>query len=228
MDARRTNNEGAWMNRSMGRRLLVLAAGVGAAFALHAQTKGPAKPDAARGEQVASQVCAACHNADGNSTIPANPRLAQQHPEYLYKQLVDYSTAQGQAKPVRENPIMNGFASQLTDADKRNVAAWFGSQAAKPAFARNKESLELGQRIWRAGIPEKSVPACAGCHGPAGSGIPVQYPRIAGQHAEYTETTLKNFRDGGRRNNAAMQQIAARLSDAEIKAVSDYAQGLRR
>ena len=218
------------MNRSMGRRFLVLltaSAAAGMALIAHAQTKGPAKPDAARGQQIASQVCAACHAADGNSTIPGNPRLAQQHADYLYKQLVDY-TAQGQAKPARENAVMNGFAAQLSDADKRNVSAWFASQAAKPAFATNKETLELGQRIWRAGIPEKSVPACAGCHGPAGSGIPVQYPRIAGQHAEYTETTLKNFRDGVRRNNASMQQIAARLSDAEIKALADFAQGLRR
>jgi cytochrome c553 len=219
------------MNRSMGRRFLVLLTAAAAAsmtLIAQAQTKGPVKPDAARGQQIASQVCAACHAADGNSTIPGNPRLAQQHADYLYKQLVDYSAAQGQAKPARENPVMNGFASQLSEADKRNVAAWFASQAAKPQFAKNKDSLELGQRIWRAGIPEKSVPACAGCHGPAGSGIPVQYPRIAGQHAEYTETTLKNFRDGVRRNNAPMQQIAARLSDVEIKAVADFAQGLRR
>jgi cytochrome c553 len=216
----------------MGRRFLVL---LGAAMAMsagvaHAQApaKGPSKPDPARGQQIASQVCAACHNADGNSTISGNPRLAQQHTDYLYKQLVDYSPGQGQAKPARENPVMNGFASQLSDADKRNVAAWFASQAAKPAFARSKDTLELGQRIWRAGIPEKQVPACAGCHGPAGSGIPSQYPRIAGQHAEYTETTLKNFREGARRNNPTMQQIAARLSDAEIKAVADFAQGLRR
>jgi cytochrome c553 len=214
----------------MGRRFLVLlgaAVAAGMGMAAGAQTKGPGKADAARGQQIASQVCAACHNADGNSTIPGNPRLAQQHADYLYKQLVDYAP-QGQAKPARENPIMNGFASQLSDADKRDVSAWFASQAAKPAFAKNKDTLELGQRIWRAGIPEKSVPACSGCHGPAGSGIPVQYPRIAGQHAEYTETTMKAFREGGRRNNATMQQIAARLSDAEIKALADFTQGLRR
>jgi cytochrome c553 len=213
----------------MGRRFLVLLAASGAAgiaLMAQAQTKAPAKPDAARGQQIASQVCAACHNADGNSTIVGNPRLAQQHADYIYKQLVDYSTPQG--KPARENAVMTGFASQLSDADKRNVAAWFSSQTAKPAFARNKDTLELGQRIWRAGIPEKQVPACSGCHGPAGSGIPAQYPRIAGQHAEYTETTLKNFRDGVRRNNVPMQQIASRLSDAEIKAVADFAQGLRR
>lgn len=218
------------MNRSMGRRFLVLLVGAMAMSAgvAQAQTKGPSKPDAARGQQIASQVCVTCHNADGNSTISGNPRLAQQHADYLYKQLVDYSPGQGQAKPARENPVMNGFASQLSDADKRNVAAWFSSQAAKPAFARSKDTLELGQRIWRAGIPEKQVPACAGCHGPAGSGIPAQYPRIAGQHAEYTETTLKNFREGARRNNPTMQQIASRLSDAEIRALADFAQGLRR
>ena len=215
------------MNTSMVRHFLVLLAGIAAAAGAHAQSKGPAKPDAARGQQIASQVCVTCHNADGNSTISGNPRLAQQHADYLYKQLLDYSTAQGQAKPARENPVMNGFASQLSDADKRSVAAWFSSQTAKPAFARSKDSLELGQRIWRAGIPERAVPACAGCHGPAGSGIPVQYPRLAGQHAEYAEATLKAFREGTRHNNATMQQIASKLSDAEIKAVVDFAQGLR-
>jgi cytochrome c553 len=192
-----------------------------------AQNKPASKVDAARGQQIASQVCAACHNADGNSTIPANPRLAQQHADYLYKQLRDY-TPQGQGKPTRENAVMTGFASQLSDADKRNVAAWFASQAAKPGFARNRDTLELGQRIWRAGLPEKAVPACAGCHGPAGSGIPVQYPRLAGQHAEYTETTLKAFRDGARHNNATMQQIAGRLTESEMRAVADFAQGLRQ
>jgi cytochrome c553 len=218
------------MNRSIGRRFLVLLATTGAvavALSTQAQTKAPAKPDPARGQQIASQVCVACHNADGNSTIPGNPRLAQQHAGYLYKQLSDYSTQPGHAKPARENAVMNGFASQLSDADKRSLAAWFSSQAAKPGFASSKDNLELGQRIWRAGIPEKSVPACGGCHGPAGSGIPVQYPRLAGQHAEYLETTLKAFRDGTRHNNVPMQQIAARLSDAEIRAVVDFAQGLR-
>lgn len=219
------------MNRSKGRRflmLLVASGAAGLAFVAQAQTKGAAKPDVARGQQIATQICAACHGADGNSTIPGNPRLAEQHAAYLYKQLVDYSPGAAQAKPVRESAVMNGFASQLSDADRRNVAAWFASQPAKPAFAKNKDTLELGQRIWRAGIPEKSVPACAGCHGPAGSGIPAQYPRLAGQHAEYAETTLKAFREGQRRNNATMQQIAARLSDAEIRAVADFAQGLRR
>lgn len=216
------------MNTTVRRWALRLgaAAAVAATTSAIAQTKTPAV-DVARGQQIASQVCSTCHAADGNSTVAGNPRLAAQHAEYLYKQLVDYSAVQGK-KPARENPIMNGFASQLSDADKRNVAAWFASQSAKPDFARSKDMLELGQRIWRAGIPDKAVPACAGCHGPAGSGIPVQYPRLASQHREYTETTLTAFRDGARRNSAPMQQIAARLSDAEIRAVADFVQGLRR
>ncbi|HVE89809.1 MAG TPA: c-type cytochrome, partial [Burkholderiaceae bacterium] len=175
----------------------------------------------------ASQICAACHGVDGNSTAPANPRLAQQHSEYLYKQLLDYTVRQGQQRPARENAIMNGIASQLSDDDKRNVSAWFASQTAQLNTARNKQTLELGQRIWRAGVPEKSLPACSGCHNPAGQGIPVQYPRLASQHAEYAEVTLKDFRQGTRRNNPAMQEIAAKLSDAEIRAVADFVQGLR-
>ena len=193
----------------------------------HAQMQPAPKVDPARGQQIASQVCAACHGVDGNSAAPANPRLAQQHSEYLYKQLLDYTVRQGQQRPARENAIMNGIASQLSDDDKRNVSSWFASQTSQLGTARNKQTLDLGQRIWRAGLPEKSLPACSGCHNPAGLGIPVQYPRLAAQHADYVEATLKDFRQGTRRNNAAMQEIAAKLSDAEMRAVADYAQGLR-
>ena len=192
-----------------------------------AQMQPAPKVDPARGQQIASQACAACHGVDGNSAAPANPRLAQQHPEYLYKQLLDYTVRQGQQRPARENAIMNGMASQLSDDDKRNVSAWFASQTSQLGTARNKQTLDLGQRIWRAGLPEKSLPACSGCHNPAGLGIPVQYPRLAAQHAEYVEATLRDFRQGTRRNNAVMQEIAAKLSDAEIRAVADYVQGLR-
>lgn len=208
----------------------LLAAGAGLAMGASAQTPAPApaKVDPARGQQVAQQICGACHAVDGNSTLPANPKLAHQHADYLYKQLLDYTVRQGQKQPARENPIMNGIAAQVTDEDKRHVAAWYATQAAKPDTARNKQTLELGQRIWRAGIPAKALPACGGCHGPTGAGIPALYPRLAGQHAEYTETTLRAFREGTRRNNPAMQAIAVRLSDAEIRAVADYVQGLRR
>jgi cytochrome c553 len=195
---------------------------------VRAQEKPAPVADAAKGQQLASQVCAACHAADGNSTITANPKLAQQHPAYLVKQLVDYTLRPGEQRPARENAIMNGIAASLSEQDRRDVAAWFASQQAKPGFARNKETLELGQRIWRAGLPEKALPACSGCHSPTGVGIPSQYPRLAGQHAEYTEATLKAFRDGVRRNNVPMQQIAARLTEAEARAVADFIQGLRK
>lgn len=218
------------MKLSTWRRSVCCLAIVGCsalASAAHAQMKPAPKVDSARGQQIASQVCGACHGVDGNSAAPANPRLAQQHYEYLYKQLLDYTVRQGQLRPARENAIMNGFASQLSDDDKRNVSAWFAGQAAPLDTARNKQTLDLGQRIWRAGLPEKSVPACSGCHNPAGLGIPTQYPRLAAQHADYVDATLRDFRQGVRRNNPAMQEIAAKLSDAEMRAVADFVQGLR-
>lgn len=214
------------MVSSLG-RLLAMAGVCGlVAFSAHAQEKKATKVDPAKGQQIVSQVCVACHAADGNSTISANPKLAGQHADYLYKQLVEYSAKPGDKVVVRENPVMSGFAGALSDEDKRNVAAYFSMQKPKPGAARIKETLDLGQRLYRVGVAEKGVPACAGCHGPAGSGIPSQYPRLSGQHAEYTEVQLKAFRDGGRRNNEPMQQIAGRLSDAEIKALADYVAGL--
>jgi cytochrome c553 len=216
---------------SMWRRggaVLAALAGLVGASTLAAQEKAAPKVDPARGQQVASQVCVACHAADGNSTIAANPKLAQQHSHYLHKQLVDYTVRSGEQTPARESAIMNGIAAGLSEQDRRDLAAWFSSQPAKPAAARNKDTLELGQRIWRAGLPEKALPACSGCHNPTGAGIPNQYPRLAGQHAEYVEATLKAFRDGMRRNNVPMQQIAARMNEAEMRAVADFIQGLRK
>jgi cytochrome c553 len=214
---------------SMWRRsMTVLAALTTLCASALAQDKAAAKPDAAKGQQIASQVCAACHGNDGNSTIASNPILAQQHAHYLVKQLLDYTVRPGEKVPARENSIMNGMAAALSDQDRRDVAAWYSSQSAKPGVARSKDTLELGQRIWRAGIPDKALPACSGCHSPTGVGIPVQYPRLAGQHSEYTVATLQAFRDGVRRNNVPMQQIAARLTDSEIRAVADYIQGLRK
>jgi cytochrome c553 len=215
------------MGFSMGRLLAVAGVCGLVALGAQAQEKKAVKVDPAKGQQIVGQVCGACHAADGNSTISANPKLAGQHSDYLYKQLVEYSAKPGGKSVVRENPIMAGFAAALSDEDKRNVSAYFASQKAKPGSARIKETLDLGQRVYRAGVAEKGVPACAACHGPAGGGIPSQYPRLSGQHAEYTEVQLKAFRDGGRRNNEPMQQIAARLSDAEIKALADYVAGLR-
>jgi cytochrome c553 len=193
--------------------------------AAHAQQKTPAA-DPAKGQQIANQVCAACHAADGNSTIPANPKLAGQHAEYLVKQLDDYAKP-ATDKSARVNAVMTGFATQLSPADRRNVAAWYSTQVPKAGAAKNKATLELGQRIYRAGIPEKQVPACSGCHSPNGAGIPAQYPRLSGQYADYIEGQLKALRDGTRRNNLAMTEIATRLSEKEMQAVSDYIAGLR-
>jgi cbb3-type cytochrome c oxidase subunit III len=185
------------------------------------------KVDLAKGQQIAGQVCAACHGADGNAPTAANPKLAGQHADYLYKQLVNFVPKQGAKEAERANAIMMGMAATLSDDDKRNVSAYYASQAKKPSAARSKELVELGQKIYRGGIPEKQVPSCSGCHGPSGAGIPAQYPRMAGQWAEYTESQLVQFRAGQRNNSAQMTAISARLSDREIKAVSDYIAGLR-
>ncbi|WP_018412285.1 c-type cytochrome [Methyloversatilis thermotolerans] len=198
------------------------------ASVLASDEKAAPKADPAAGKAIAGQVCAACHNADGNSIIPANPKLAGQHPEYIAKQLHNFQAKDGK-QPERVNSIMNGMAAGLSDQDIRNLAAYYTSQKPTGGEAKGaRESVDLGQKIWRAGNLSKGLPACAGCHGPAGAGLPAPYPRIAGQHADYTEAQLKAFRAGERANDPAkmMRMIAAKMSDAEIKAVADYAAGL--
>jgi len=185
------------------------------------EAKAPAKPDLKKGEAISTAVCAACHTADGSRGSPANPILAGQHPEYLAKQLAEFKSGK------RNNAIMKGFASTLSEDDMRNVAAFYASKQAKPGFAKSKDTVTLGQQIYRGGIADKQVPACAGCHSPSGAGIPAQYPRVGGQHADYTEAQLVAFRGGARNNNAQMSVIAAKLSDKELKAVADYIAGLR-
>jgi cytochrome c553 len=203
------------------RSLLLGALAVFAHAALAATAAAPAaKPDLAKG-QATAQVCAACHTADGSRGSPANPILAGQHPEYVVKQLQEFKSGK------RNNAIMKGFASTLSDDDMRNVAAFYASKSAKPGFAKDKTLVTLGEKIFRGGIADKAVPACAACHGPNGAGLPAQYPRMGGQHADYTEAQMVAFRAGVRANSAQMTTIAAKLSDREIKAVSDYIAGLR-
>jgi cytochrome c553 len=198
------------------------AAAQGAAAApAQAAPAAPAKPDANLGGQKYDAVCAACHGAAGNSGTPANPKLAQQHPDYIVKQLQEFKSGK------RPSPIMQGFAAQLTDADMRNIAAFVGGSKAKPGFAKDKELVALGERIYRGGIGNRQLPACAGCHSPNGAGIPAQYPRLGGQHADYTTAQLVAFRDGVRKNSPQMVQIASKLNDREIRAVADYIAGLR-
>lgn len=191
-----------------------------AAPSLAAEPAAPAKPDLAKG-QATAQVCAACHTADGSRGLPANPIIAGQHPEYLVKQLQEFKAGK------RQNPIMQGMAAPLSEADMRNVAAFYASKQPQPGFATKKELVQLGERIYRGGIADRQVPACAGCHSPSGAGIPAQYPRLSGQHAEYTAAQLNAFRGGTRANSAQMTAIAAKMNDREIQAVSDYLAGLR-
>ena len=183
----------------------------------------PAAPkiDLAKGSASYAAVCVACHAADGNSTVPLQPSLAQQHPEYTFKQLLEFKSG------ARKDPVMQGFAATLTEEDARNISWWLASQKAKPGFAKEPALVMLGERIYRGGIPDRRIPACAGCHSPNGAGIPAQYPRLSGQHADYTVSQLNMFRDGSRANSIQMTQVAAKLNDKEIKAVADYIAGLR-
>jgi cytochrome c553 len=205
-----------------------------ASFAVEAPAKAAeapakaAKPDIAKGGVIANGVCVACHATDGNSTTPAYPKLAGQHPEYLVKQLNNFKVQPGDTVATRNNAVMAAFAAALSADDMRNVAAYFAKQVQKPGSAKaSKESVALGEKIYRGGLAEKGLPACAGCHGPTGAGIPAQYPRIGGQWADYTVAQLTNFREGVRKNNLQMSQIAAKMTDKEINAISDYIAGLR-
>jgi cytochrome c553 len=198
----------------------------GEAAAEHGKTEAAApakvsKPDLVKGEASFNAVCVSCHGVDGNSGTPANPKLAQQHPEYLVKQLQEFKSGK------RKNAIMQGFASTLSDDDMKNIAYWAGSKKAKAGFAKDKELVALGERIYRGGVSDRQIAACAGCHSPTGAGIPAQYPRLAGQHGEYVAAQLTSFRDGVRKNSLQMNQVAAKLNDREIRALSDYIAGLR-
>ena len=179
------------------------------------------KADPAKGAQLAAS-CGACHTSDGSRGAPANPILQGQHAEYLVKQLTEFKAGK------RKNAVMSGMVMTIaSEDDMKQIAAFYASKSAKPGYAKNKDTVSLGEQIYRGGILSKQVPACAGCHSPNGAGIPAQYPRIGGQHGDYAEAQLLAFRSGARANNAQMMAIAGKLSDKEIKAVADYLTGLR-
>jgi cytochrome c553 len=187
-----------------------------------AAAPAPAQPqvDLERGKQIATTVCAACHGPDGVSTAPANPNLAGQHADYIAGQLAAFKSG------ARPSPIMAGMAAGLAPEDMAALGAYYQGQKAAPSLARDKALATRGQQIWRAGLKGSAVPACAGCHGAAGKGIPSQYPRLAGQHSELSYGWLKAYATGGR-NHPVMGAIAVKLSDADMKAVSEYIAGLR-
>lgn len=207
--------------------ILTLVVSTSVVFA--AEEVKPAKPDLAKGEALYTNgdaargivACVSCHGAAGNSTITVNPKLSAQHDAYLQKQLMDFTT------PNRMNAVMTTFAKAMTPEDMKNVSAFLSVQKPKAGAAKNKDIVELGKQIYRGGIPEKNVPACAGCHSPNGAGIPAQFPRLAGQHQDYTVVQLTNFRTGVRKNSAQMVTIAKRMSDDDMKAVADYVAGLK-
>jgi len=207
------------------KRIMAFATMLAAVAAVAAEP--PFKGDATKAQGIVNQVCAACHASDGNSPVAVNPKLAGQVPEYLHKQLANFKA--GAKKAERDSPVMAGMVANLSPEDMRNLAAYFASKTAKPGAAKSKDLVALGQKIYRGGLAGKGVAACASCHGPNGAGMPSQYPRLSGQHAEYLEAQLKAFRSGERANdpNASMRTVAGKLSDREIQAVADYAAGLR-
>ena len=201
--------------------LMTAAALAAPVFPAIAAGETPAKADLVQGQASYEAVCAACHGVYGNSQIVINPKLAQQHTDYLIKQLHDFKDDK------RADPVMKGFAMMLSDEEMNNISAWLAQQKAQPGYATDKELVQLGERIYRGGIADRNIAACASCHSPTGAGSPSQYPRLAGQHADYTIKQLNTFRDGSRNNSVQMRDVAAKMTDREIKAVADYIAGLR-
>jgi len=221
------------MNRAFLRfvksALAATVAVAGLASAQHAAAPAPAKADAAKGATLYDSgdaarnlpACVSCHGAAGNSSISANPKLAGQFDAYTHKQLVDFTA------PSRNHAIMTPYAKALSDDDKKNIAAYLATQTPKQGAARNVASIDLGKKIYRGGIAGTGVAACASCHGANGNGIPIQFPRLAGQHQDYTVAQLQAFKSGARKNSPQMSTLAKRMSDDEMKAVADYIAGLK-
>lgn len=209
-------------------RILAASASIALFWIGGAAAQGGAEPDIAKGRQTSAQICAACHAIDGNSVLAANPKLAGQIPEYLTKQLLDFKPRSGK-KAERDNAIMAGMVATLSEADMRNVSAYYAQQKLKAFVARDKDLAAAGQKLYRGGNSETGVAACAGCHGPTGAGIPSQFPRVSGQFPEYIEAQLIAFRAKTRANdpNGMMRGVAARMTDQEIKAVAEYVAALR-
>jgi cytochrome c553 len=194
---------------------------LGLAFSLSAQAAEEATKPVSSAENTVKTVCSACHGLDGNSVITANPKLAAQHPEYLVKQLTEFKSGK------RANAVMSGMAAGLSDDDMKGLAAYFSGQTLKLGAAKSNGKGSLGEKIYRGGIAATNVPACAACHGPTGAGLPKQFPRLGGQHADYIVAQLRTFRTGERANAPMMMTIATKMTDAEMAAVADYVQGLR-
>lgn len=203
--------------------IVTMVALAGLAMALPAVAETNAKADLAKAQQTATTVCVGCHGPDGNSPVPTYPNLAAQPAQYITKQLRNFKDG------ARNNAIMTGMVATLAPEDLVSLGAWYAAQKAQPAESKDKALAALGEKLYRGGSHAKGIPACAGCHSPNGAGIPAQYPRLAGQQAEYVVAQLKAFRAGERNNdpNNMMQMIAVKMSDQEIAAVAEFVRGLR-
>ena len=211
-------------------RMLLLAALAGALPAAAALAQSPAsKPDLAKAESIVKEICAACHGVDGNSATPVNPNLAGQTAEYITLQLAHFQAG------MRVNPVMQGMAATLKPEDMKALGIYFSQQKPKGLAAKDATLATAGQKLYRGGDSASGMPACAACHLPTGAGVPKNYPRLAGQYAEYTYAQLKAFRDGERGSDKAgkdtngkiMAAISARMSDPQMRALAEYTSGLR-
>lgn len=201
---------------------LSFAIAVAAATVLAALPFRPAAAaDNGRIELLATTVCHTCHMPDGNSTVPLFPKLAGQQTAYIAKQLADFIAGK------RSNDAMLPFLSQIKNADIAGLAAFYGAQTRTPGTVEDAALAEVGRKIYDDGNEETGVPACAGCHEPAGEGNDL-FPRLAGQHQVYAVQELLRFRSGERTNDKGkvMRVVAERLTDDEIRAVAEYMAGL--
>ena len=174
--------------------------------------------------KIKSAACSACHGVDGNSLVPLWPKIAGQHSQYIQKQLYHFSL--GEAGP-RNNPQMYPFAVGLSDQDRADLGAYYSGQQTQYAESENRDDLELGRQIYHGGILKAGVAACSSCHGPGGMGnAQADFPKVAGQHSQYSEQQLKDYRSG-KRVAPMMSVIAAKMTDQQISAVSNYMQGLK-
>ncbi|HYP67178.1 MAG TPA: c-type cytochrome [Thiobacillaceae bacterium] len=202
---------------------LIVVTGMVSTLAVANPATAPSIGDAKKAENIVTSVCSGCHGQDGNSAAPANPNLAGLGYEYLDKQLTNFKSGE------RKSPVMGGMVASLSPDDMKDLALYFSTKERKSGVAKDKDLALRGQKIYRGGVQGSGVPACASCHGPQGRGIPVQFPALYGQHADYVYDQLNKFRLGERANDAAkmMRSIAAKMTDAEMKAVAQYIQGLR-
>ena len=210
------------------KQIMALVLLAGATVTAQAET-APLKGDAAQAQPIVNQVCAACHAADGNSAAPANPKLAGQPAEYITKQLKNFKDAAKEPNKdgARKSAVMGAMTATLTDQDMLNLGTYYSEKSIKSGSA--KLPFDAGKKVYQGGNSGTGVPACAACHGPSGAGIPSQFPRLGGQHADYILSQLKAFRSGDRVNDAGkmMRTIASKMSDQEMLAVANYVSGLK-